>query len=220
MSEPLSLINLSALRDAQLHEQPYPFVVVEHFLRPEYAARVLRDFPDIESGGSFPLQTLKPGEAFQQLVEELNSPLLKAAIAKKFLVNLDDRSTMITVRGKANARDGRIHADTKSKFLTMLLYLNPIWDADGGWLRILRSKNLEDYVAEVPPTFGTCLLFKVTPNGWHGHKPFVGKRKVLQLNYVTDEVTLHRHLRRHGVSAKLKQFKQIFTKGAPHSISR
>jgi hypothetical protein len=98
----------------------------------------------------------------------------------------------------------------------MLLYLNPVWEAEGGWLRILRSsKDLDDYVVEVPPTFGTCLLFKVTDNCWHGHKPFEGTRKVLQLNYVKDDAALNRHLLRHSLSARLKSLKEVFMKGAP-----
>ena len=117
---------------------------------------------------------------------------------------------MITVRGMASARDGRIHTDTKSKFLTMLLDLNPTWESAGGWLRILKNgRNLEDYVVEIPPTFGTCLLFKVTENCWHGHTPFIGARKVLQLNYVTDETALKRHLWRHRMTAKLKNIQRL-----------
>jgi SM-20-related protein len=214
MVEPLSIIKLDALRAAPLRDNPFPYVVIDNFLRAEYADDVSRDFPEIKSRGSFPITQLKSGETFQRLVAELNSAALKAAIAEKFEINLDDRSTMITVRGKASARDGRIHTDTKSKFLTMLLYLNPVWEAEGGWLRILRSnKNLDDYVAEIPPTFGTCLLFKVTDNCWHGHKPFKGTRRVLQLNYVTDDAALNRHLLRHSMTAKLKSLKEVFMKG-------
>jgi hypothetical protein len=205
MSQQLSIVQLDVLRNAPLHDDPFPFVVLENFLRAEYAAEVSRDFPEIKSRGSFPLTEVSGGAGFQRLTEELHSPLLKAAIAEKFAIDLDDRSTLITVRGQASARDGRIHTDTKSKFLTMLLYLNPVWQAEGGWLRILRSnKSLDDYVTEIPPTFGTCLLFKVTENCWHGHKPFVGPRKVLQLNYVRDQTALNRHLWRHTVTAKLK----------------
>jgi SM-20-related protein len=215
MDEPLSIISLDALREAPLNDDPFPFVVIENFLRPEYAADVARDFPAIKSRGSFPLTEVTGGATFQRLVDELNSADLKTAIAQKFAVNLDDRSTMITVRGQASARDGRIHTDTKSKFLTMLLYLNPVWEAEGGWLRILKNgKSLDDYVAEIPPTFGTCLLFKVTDNCWHGHKPFKGTRKVLQLNYVTDDAALHRHLLRHSLTAKLKNLREVFVKGA------
>ena len=215
MIEPLSIIKLDSLRNAPLRADPFPFVVIDNFLQPEYSQDVLRDFPVINSRGSFPLKEVKYGKTFNRLVEELNSPALKSAIAEKFDVNLDDRYTMITVRGMASDRDGRIHTDTKSKFLTMLLYLNPVWEAEGGWLRILKSsKNLDDYVAEIPPTFGSCLLFKVTDNCWHGHKPFKGTRKVLQLNYVRDEASLNRHLLRHSVTAKLKSLKEHFMKAA------
>ena len=215
MDEALSIIRLAALRDTPLNDDPFPFVVLENFLRPEFATEVARDFPAINSRGSFPLSEVSGGATFQRLVAELNSAELKAAIAAKFDVNLDDRSTMITVRGQASARDGRIHTDTKSKFLTMLLYLNPVWEAEGGWLRILKNgKNLDDYVVEIPPTFGTCLLFKVTENCWHGHKPFKGTRRVLQLNYVTDDAALHRHLLRHSLTAKLKNLREVFVKGA------
>jgi SM-20-related protein len=213
MDEKLAIINLDAVHRTPLQDDPYPYVVVNDFLRAEFANDVCRDFPEIKSRGSYPLQELKYGKAFQQLVEELQSPALKSAIAEKFQMDLDDRFTMITVRGIANAGDGRIHTDTKSKFLTMLLYLNPTWEAAGGRLRLLRGdKNLDDYVVEIPPTFGTCLLFKVTENCWHGHEPFSGMRKVLQLNYVRDEAALNRSLRRHRISAKLKSMMQVFNK--------
>jgi SM-20-related protein len=214
MSNPLSIIKLDALRETPLIEQPFPYLVIENFLRAEFADAVSKDFPAIKSSGSFPITRLKSGAAFQLLIDELNSPTLKAAIEDKFEIDLAERSTLITVRGKAGARDGRIHTDTKSKFLTMLLYLNPVWEAEGGWLRILRNrKDMEDYVVEIPPTFGTCLLFKVTDNCWHGHKSFEGTRKVLQLNYVRDETALHRHLFRHSMSAKLKSLREVFMKG-------
>jgi hypothetical protein len=215
MTNPLSIIRLDALREAPLKEQPFPFLVIENFLRSEFADDVSKDFPEIRSRGSFPVSQIKSGAAFQRLVEELNSAELKTAIEEKFDIDLGERSTMITVRGKAGPRDGRIHTDTKTKFFTMLLYLNPVWEAEGGWLRILKgSKDLEDYVVEIPPTFGTCLLFRVTDNCWHGHKPFEGTRKVLQLNYVKDDTALNRHLFRHSMSARLKSFKEVFMKGA------
>src|SRR6266436_1106021 len=108
MNEPLSIIRIEALREALLNDNPFPFVVIENFLRPEYAVDVAQDFPAIKSRGSFPLSEVSGGATFQRLVDELNSAELKAAIAKKFHVNLDDRSTMITVRLHARSRDGGI----------------------------------------------------------------------------------------------------------------
>jgi hypothetical protein len=31
---------------------------------------------------------------------------------------------------------------------------------------------------------GTLLAFRRTDHSWHGHKPFVGERRMLQLNYL------------------------------------
>ena|SRR2546423_1390096 len=216
MEQP-AIINLEALSAAPLNESPFPFVVIPNFLRAEYAESVARDFPDIKARGSFPLRQTAGGAMFQQLADELQGDALRHAIEQKFALKLDDRHTMITVRGMAGKRDGRIHTDTKSKFLTLLLYLNPEWMADGGRLRILKNgRDLDDYVTEIPPTFGTCLIFKVTDNCWHGHKPFRGARRVLQLNYIRDEAALNRHLLRHNLTARWKHLKQLFNLSSSH----
>jgi SM-20-related protein len=214
MTEQPALIQLAALRAAPLNESPFPFVVVPNFLRADCAEAVTRDFPDIRFRGSFPSDTLACGGTFARLISELESDALRAAIEEKFSLTLADRHTLVTVRGMAHRRDGRIHADTRSKFLTLLLYLNPDWQASGGRLRLLRNRHdLSDYVVEVPPTFGHCLLFKVTDNCWHGHEPFAGVRRVLQLNYIRDEAALGRHQLHHHMTARLKQFRQRFMKG-------
>ena len=73
--------------------------------------------------------------------------------------------------------------------MTALIYLNEKWEAAGGMLRLLRnSDDLEDYVAEVPPIGGTSPLFKRSDNSWHGHKPFIGPRRTLQINWVDDAI--------------------------------
>jgi SM-20-related protein len=215
MSAPITHIRLDALRDAPLQIDPFPFVVVPNFLRFERAAEINETFPPIEARGSFPLSQLSWGAAFGALVADLQHADLRAAIEEKFGVTLTDRHEMITVRGFANPRDGRIHADTPSKYLTMLLYLNDGWAHAGGRLRLLRRPdNLNDYVTEIAPTFGTCLIFKVTENCWHGHEPFDGARRVLQLNYITDKGALNRHLLRHNLTARLKRLRQLLPSGA------
>jgi SM-20-related protein len=206
-----TLINLAALDAAPLNDDPFPFVVVPNFLAAAHAETILRDFPDIKARGSFPLTQLAGGPSFRRLTDELASAELRTAIEEKFSIDLSDRYTMITVRGMTERRDGRIHTDTKSKFLTLLLYLNPTWQMEGGRLRILRNgRDLNNYVCEIPPVFGTCLIFKVTENCWHGHKPVEGVRRSLQLNYIRDEAALRRHLLRHNLTARLKNLKRLF----------
>ena len=131
---------------------------------------------------------------------------MRAAFAEKFALDLAGRPTMITVRGAARASDGRIHTDTASKLITVLIYMNESWEAPGGRLRLLRSPgDLDDVVAEVPPAAGTLIAFRVTPHSWHGHAPVSGPRRVVQLNWVASEAVVRRERLRHGISARMKR---------------
>jgi len=213
MAEQASILDLDALHSAALHQTPFPFVVIPTFLREDYREAILRDFPALSSRGSYPLSLLKYGESFARLISELEGSALREAIAETFEIELTNRPSMITVRGATGSKDGRIHADTPSKLITLLLYLNENWDVEEGRLRILNDrKNLDNYVVEVPPTFGACLIFKVTPNCWHGHKAFEGPRRAIQLNYVTDQGVLRKQLTRHQVTARIKNLKSWFGK--------
>jgi hypothetical protein len=179
--------------------------VVHDFVRAERLAEIHNDFPHVRGGGSFPLQSLKYGASFRQLTEELQSPEVRSIFAEKFDLDLSHRPATLTIRGQSRQKDGRIHTDSKSKLITVLLYLNGQWDSPGGRLRLLRSPDdIEDYFAEVPATGGTLVAFRCTDNAWHGHKPFVGVRRSIQLNWVVDDDAAKRSARRHGFSAFLK----------------
>ena len=204
-----TMLNLQALEEAPLQLDPYPFVILQDFIRPSAAAAIHQDFPSVPFGGSVPLPELRSGPGFEQLIRELEGEELRIGLEEKFSIDLSGRPTFITVRGRTRAKDGRIHTDTKSKVLTLLLYFNREWTAEGGRLRILRNgENLDSYVAEVTPSFGTCLIFKVTDNCWHGHKPFEGERRAIQMNYLSDPAALQQHLSKHRLSARLKGFKR------------
>lgn len=207
-----TIIDFSALEKAQIVAKPFPFAVVSGFLRPETAKQISNDFPKVNFPGSVPPSDLKFGPMFGKLIEELEGDTLRQAIEKKFELSLANRPTFITVRGRTRAKDGRIHSDTKSKLITLLLYLNLKWENEGGRLRILRnSENLEDYVQEIAPGFGTCVIFKVTENCWHGHKPYEGERRAIQLNYLSDQSALRQHLSKHHLSARLKSWRRWFS---------
>ena len=209
-----AIINFAALEAATVTQQPFPFLIVSDFLLRETADQVARDFPKIDFAGSVPVNVLECTPVFRRFIEELQGVALRSAIEKKFNIDLQNRPTFITLRGKTRAKDGRIHTDTKSKLITLLLYLNPEWESDAGRLRVLRDgENLENYVAEIPPTLGHCLIFKVTDNCWHGHKPFEGERRAIQLNYLTNEGALKQHLSKHNLSAKWKSWKKWFSRG-------
>jgi SM-20-related protein len=201
----LSLIDLARLRAAALQRDPFDFVVVDEFIHREHLPAVMADFPPITRHGSFPLDEFAGGPSFVQLAAELGSPALRQAIEQKFAVDLTDRPTMITLRGFGDGRDGRIHTDSASKIITLLLYMNPSWKTAAGRLRLLRGPDdLADFAAEVPPLAGTMVAFRRSDRSFHGHHPHVGPRRSIQLNWVTDERVVRRELGRHRWSARLK----------------
>ena len=206
-SQTIAMLDLDKLAAAELLSEPFEFVVVDDFLRPESKEAIVRDFPAIDRSGSFPLASLKYGAAFAQLSAELFSPEFATAVGKKFGMDLSPYPTMLTVRGWCDSSDGQIHTDSASKVITVLLYLNPEWNSEGARLRLLRSKNLEDYAAEVPPTIGSLIIFKRSERSWHGHKPFEGRRMSLQFNWVNSAGYQRREKLRHGVSSLMKRLR-------------
>jgi hypothetical protein len=124
---------------------------------------------------------------------------------EKFAIDLTGRPTLITVRARTRANDGQIHTDTGTKLITALIYFNRNWEADGGRLRILRRQKLDDYAEEVSPFAGTLLAFRRSEKSWHGHEPFEGPRRAIQLNWVVDQRTVDRELARLRVSAFFKK---------------
>ena len=118
---------------------------------------------------------------------------------------------MVTLRGQSRAKDGRIHCDSHSKLITALIYLNRDWDHEGGRLRLLNADPTTSRTssAKSPPLAGTLVAFRCQENAFHGHKPFVGPRASVQLNWLTEDAVLTRELSRHGFSAFLKKLTRL-----------
>jgi SM-20-related protein len=202
-------LDYAALDATPAETDPFPHVVIRRFVPAESLNRVLRDLPRLDKRGSFPADAVRLGPAAAALMQEMEGPRLRKAIADKFGLNLTAAPTMVTLRGWTNERDGRIHCDSTAKLVTVLLYLNPANDAferQEGCLRLLRGPDdLESYGVEVPPVDGTLLVFPNSAQAWHGHRTFVGQRYSIQLNYMTTDSKARAELRRHRLSALMKR---------------
>jgi SM-20-related protein len=206
----LTVLDLDRLGAATLHREPFDFVVVKKFIRADEVGLVVADFPQIRGAGSFPADTLASGPAFLRLVAELTGPALHHAIEQKFGIDLGGRPKMLTVRGRSDGKDGRIHTDSDSKIITLLLYLNECWAPAEGRLRLLRGPDdIEDYALEIAPLAGTMLAFRRGDRSFHGHRPHFGERRVLQLNWVTHPAVVRRELGRHRWSSRLKALNPV-----------
>ncbi len=201
----MTVLDLEKLEQTPLTRDPFDYVIVRDFIRGEQLTGLMNDYPAITRPGSFPVENLEFGARFAALVSELEGESFRKAVECKFGISLDGRPTMMTVRGACRKKDGKIHTDTESKLITVLLYMNPPWLAEGGRLRLLRSRNLDDVAAEVPPDAGTLLMFRRANNSYHGHHSFSGQRRAIQLNWITEQKMVDRQRARHSLSSVVKR---------------
>ena len=117
-------LDLDAFRAVPLASEPFQYVVVPGFVRPEACAEINRDYPRIAESGSFPVDQLSYGPAFREFLDELASEPFRKAFEDKFDLDLSGLPHTVTVRGHCSAKDGRIHTDTRSKIITILIYMN------------------------------------------------------------------------------------------------
>jgi SM-20-related protein len=200
------MINLERIAAAPADRAPFPHFSVSGVIAGEFLPEVLRDFPQINQPGLFPLSDLDYGPALARLVSDLRRPEFTALMERKLGVELADKPMMISVRGRCARRDGRPHTDSEDKIATGLLYLNaPDWDAAGGRLRLLRSGDVDDVITEIPPLGGTLVAFQRTDNSWHGHQPFEGRRRYLMFNWLRSEAALAKNVARHKLSSAIKR---------------
>lgn len=188
------MINFEALEKTPVQVSPYAYMLAKGVLDTQQAARIRRDYPVIKKAGYLPLSKLKSHGAFKELIDDLQKPQLARMLGDKFNVDLTEKPYIITVRRLSKKSDGGIHHDSRSKILTLLVYLNDSWENDGaGALRVLNGPDdFEDYAAQVPPLTGNVFAFLRADNSWHGFLPFAGERYVVQMAFLTSRAELER----------------------------
>jgi SM-20-related protein len=202
----LSVLNVDAVRQAQRSSEPYDWFLGSGILKQEAIDELKRDFPDITKPGYLTVDEVQLKGRFKTLIDELESNEFSRELSKKFGIDLTPYPRLTTIMKRSQPKYGAIHTDGPSKVMTLLVYMNDEWQADAsGRLRVLYNENdFEPYAAEVPPTMGTVFAFLRADNSWHGHQPFVGERKVVQVAWVRDADELARKKKRNKVAQFLK----------------
>ena len=87
-------LNLDKLRAANIEKTPYTYTVVQGFLSPESLAQINATYPNIEKGGSYPLDSLNDNMIIKEVIDELDGAEFQNVVADKFDVDLDERPKM------------------------------------------------------------------------------------------------------------------------------
>jgi hypothetical protein len=197
--------------DTTVQHQPFPFMMAHGQLPDEAREDLDRDFPRYASAGFFPYDPADCGPSVNALIDNLTAPAFARAIGERLGVDhLDQYPTLVTLCRLLNKRHGTIHTDSKSKVVTALIYLNPQWpDTSDGCLRFLHSIDDIDSVVvpELAPLYGEFAVFKRCENSFHGHLPYEGERRVIQVAWLTSEEEKRRKTKRGKFS---RAFKKLF----------
>ena len=207
----MTILNLDELKKADILLKPYPHFITANALDLQSIQSLNADFPTFTFPGLVPRCSVKAGPSFNRLLDELEGDPLRQIVGDKLGVDLSGKPPLITIRGHARSRDGRIHVDTPDKLVSILLYLNPTWTQSAGKLRVLNSNNIADYHNEISPLIGNLFAFKVTEDCWHGHKPLVAPRRAIMINYMASDKAHRKHHNKHKRSALFKRLKSCLT---------
>jgi len=195
------VIDIEAIRRTEVSRDPYTHMLVDNVLNADVVPALRAGFPNITKPGFLTVDEVQMQGKFKQLIDELESPELSEVMSERMGID--------TIRKISQAKDGRSHTDGTAKVMTLLVYMNDAWNDDGaGRLRVLYGPDgFEPYKLEVPPTMGTMFAFLRADNSWHGHPPFAGERRVVQVAWVKDENELARKKKRNSMA---QFFKGIF----------
>ena len=196
--------------DTTVMLEPFPFMVAHGQLPDEVRGDLENDFPPYTSAGFFPYEATECGPSVNQLIQDMTSPAFAGAVGKLLQIdNLHQYPTLVTLCRLLNKRHGTIHTDSKSKVATALLYLNARWpDSSDGCLRFLHKiDDIDSLIApELIPLYGELAVFKRCENSFHGHLPYEGERRVIQVAWLTSDEARLRKTKRGKFSRVFKKF--------------
>ncbi len=191
-----------------VREAPFPLLIAQGVLDRAAEEALAEDFPRYRGAGFFPHDEADCGSTLNTLVHELTAAAFADRIGGLLgIQRLSQYPVLVTICRALNLRHGTIHLDSQSKVASALVYLNPRWTpSHAGCLRFLASGNdIEALVApEIKPVYGAFTAFRRTGNSFHGHLPYAGERRVIQVAWLSDAAAVRRKTRRGRFSRAVK----------------
>lgn len=195
--------------DTLVFNEPFSFMIAHGVLPSDRRAELIRDFPHYAEAGFFPYDESDCGPTIRKLVTLLTASDIADTVGRRLGIdNLSQYPTLVTLCRSLNRRHGTIHTDSRSKVATALVYLNESWpDTSDGCLRFLRSiDDIDTLVSpEVKPLYGEFVAFRRADNSFHGHLPYEGERRVIQIAWLVSEEAKLRKTQRGRLSRLFKK---------------
>lgn len=204
-----TLLQLDRIDDAcVVRNASFPLLIADGLLAAVDSPALSQDFPRYRGAGFFPYQPEDCGPAMNALVAELTAPAFAYLIGQRLgIERLSGFPVLVTICRSLNLRHGTIHTDSGSNIASALLYLNPDWiETHAGCLRFLSKPDDIDALVtpEIRPVFGALTAFQRTESSFHGHLPFEGERRVIQVAWLVNAEAFSRKTRRGRMSRAIK----------------
>ena len=182
-----------ALRAQFRNAQPFPWLMIDGFLRPEFADAVTRSYPPFDAA-------VRVGQQFNAVNENLKvqvtdyasfpdpvKQLSDAVSSPQFLEDLSYITGIQKLIWDVGFAGGGMHETARSGWLdvhvdfnvhealamahrrlNILVFLNPNWDERWGGILELWDKDVKTRVHGVAPIHNRCVVFETSELSWHG----------------------------------------------------
>lgn len=188
-------LDVDALREEFRTASPFPHIVVDEFLEPEFAREVAAAFPSFEEAQAqgFAFDFVQERRKIQVSDSALFAPpvarLNDALASPEFLAQLTTITGIEHLEADPTLAGGGVHVtgpggrlDVHVDFnyneerdvhrrLNILVYLNPKWDPAWGGAVELWDRDVEQCHVSVSPVLNHCVLFETSATSFHGVEP-------------------------------------------------
>jgi 2OG-Fe(II) oxygenase superfamily len=197
------------LRHQYLKAIPFPFVKIERFLDPAFAAAAAASYPSFE-------EAMRQGRTFKTVNEQkkiqITDPKLfprpvaglnEALASREFLSDLSYITGIPELLADEELVGGGIHItgpggrlDVHVDFnyiesrklhrrLNLLLYLNPVWEEQWGGQIQLWDMGVKNCRQEFAPALNRCVIFETSDISFHGVAPVTTAAQFPRISFAT-----------------------------------
>lgn len=185
-------LDLDVLREQFRASKPFPFVMIDGFLEPDFALEVARSYPSYAEAERLG-RTFKAVNEYRKIqitdYDRFPEPVRRLADAlgaPKFLEDLSHFTGIPKLLWDDTFAGGGMHLtgphgllDVHVDFnllasagvyrrLNLLLYLNPDWREEWGGVLELWDRDVKQRCHAIPPILNRCVIFETSDHSFHG----------------------------------------------------
>jgi Rps23 Pro-64 3,4-dihydroxylase Tpa1-like proline 4-hydroxylase len=192
-------LDIKSLKQKFINNQPFPHIVIDNFLKPEVADKVLSEFPsaddEVFTWKSNDTNSIKQMCQDSSIIKQ-NLPYIWSVIeylnSEELLEQVSEFTSMPQLYGDNELSGGGLHlikqgghlklhvdfniADSLpdlNRRLNIILFMNPKWESEWNGQLELWDTECKECITSVEPIFNRAVIFDTQPKDnvlpWHGH---------------------------------------------------